>query len=218
WFLWGWKLFASLYWFSMFVANLATLQDIHRYWIFLTNWGVGACVFSYIKYIINNHDIISISDVPLQWFHKFLWILQIVATDASLIITILYWALLTPNFSVFSINNHAINFVIMFIDFFIVAIPTRLLHFIYVSLFALVYIVFSLILHGSGYESAIYPVLNWSTNPGISAGISVGAVIVAPPIVHGLYWCVFQLRTFLGKKANPSQSRTTMASHPLGIS
>uniref|UniRef100_F7AIF7 Protein rolling stone n=2 Tax=Ciona intestinalis TaxID=7719 RepID=F7AIF7_CIOIN len=138
-----------------------------------------------------------------------IWQLQLVAMGLSFIVTVLYWTLFNPKFSVYDYNSHAINFVIMMLDFIIIAIPTRLLHFVYMALLSAIYCIFTAILHGAGYTSHVYSFLNWATNPGLSAGICIGITFVATPLVQTLFWCVYLLRNYLGDKVNPTTSNMT---------
>ena len=123
----------------------------------------------------------------------------------ALFITVLFWSLLAPanlNASVqpISINSHLINLIIILVDLFVCDIPFRLLHFYHTSIGAVVYIVFSLILHGTGYTSAIYPVLDWANRTGLAIGLAFGTVFVAVPIAHSIGFGLYHLRWFIARK------------------
>nr|XP_002129493.2 protein rolling stone [Ciona intestinalis] len=237
WLLFAWKLFAMLYWVAMWVATLVGAANI-TYWVYLTNWDVLVILmylvgsFTVTVYgIVTKEQWIQPTDtgvrtvsgvvdpredktittpvLPLRWFHMLIWQLQLVAMGLSFIVTVLYWTLFNPKFSVYDYNSHAINFVIMMLDFIIIAIPTRLLHFVYMALLSAIYCIFTAILHGAGYTSHVYSFLNWATNPGLSAGICIGITFVATPLVQTLFWCVYLLRNYLGDKVNPTTSNMT---------
>ena len=118
-----------------------------------------------------------------------------------MIITVAFYTLLRPNFTALSINTHAINLVIMILDLSISHIPIRLLHFYHVSFAGIVYTVFSLILHGTGYESSIYPnVLDWTNSSGFSIGMCFIIILVIAPVVQLIAYGLYQLRSFIGRK------------------
>ena len=107
------------------------------------------------------------------------------------------------------------NSVTTLIDLLICKIPIRVLHFYHLCLFALVYTIFSLILHGAGYESRIYPVLDWVNSAGSSIGIALIMILVAAPIAHMLVFGIYKLRVFIASKCitqpqNQSQLSATV--------
>ena len=112
----------------------------------------------------------------------------------------MYWTLLDPNLSSLSINTHLINSIITLIDLLICKIPIRILHFYHLCLCAVVYTIFSLILHGAGYESRIYPVLDWANRVEFSIGIVLIMILVAAPIAHMLVFGIYKLRVFIASK------------------
>ena len=142
----------------------------------------------------------------LRWFHKVVWILFEVSFGGAIIITVAYWSLLADNPNKFDINNHAINTVIMFIDFVFNKIPIRLLHFFLLSFLAVVYTVFSLILHWTGYNSAIYPVLDWTNRSGFALALTLIIIFVVSPIVHGAIYGLYKLKELIYIKVTPNQN------------
>ena len=162
-----------------------------------------------IKNIMNKRLITSgiFADQPLRWFHILNWILHTVAFDIALAVTVIYWVFpgKPAMESAFSINSHALNFVFMFLDLFIINIPERLLHSVHSFNYTIVYTVFLLILHGSGAESKVYPVTDWARNPGLAAGLCVGAAfatILIRCVAYGLY----KLREFIASKTMSTSS------------
>lgn len=136
----------------------------------------------------------------LCWYYTLIWLVHTTALDGSIIITITYYALLTPVFSSTSINNHLINTVIMLIDLFVIAVPVRLYHFVYMSLYALTYTIFSLILFGTGYNTAIYGPLDWEMGPGLAAGLAIGLILLGSLIAHTIMYGLYRLRVLLASK------------------
>ena len=129
-----------------------------------------------------------------------MWIFHEVAFGMALIITVAFWALLSPSLSPLSINAHAINLVIMFLDLSMSNIPIRLLHFYHVSLAGVTYTIFTLILHGAGYESAVYPNLDWVGSPVAAAVLAIILIFIAAPIAHFICFGLYHLRLFIARK------------------
>ena len=150
----------------------------------------------------------------LRWFHKVVWILFEVSFGGAIIITIAYWIFLGNNTSEFSINNHAINTVIMFIDFALNSIPIRLLHFYHLSIFGVVYTFFSLILHWTGYNSAIYPVLDWANRTGFALALTLIIIFVVSPMVHSAIYGLYKLKDLIYLKILSNQSEVPVGNDP----
>jgi len=153
-----------------------------------------------------------IPEQRLRWFHILNWLLHTVAFDIALLVTILYWALLSGSSrkeNAFSINNHALNCIVMVFDLFVSNIPERLLHVVHSFTFAIVYITFLVLLHASGINSSVYPVTNWSTNPWLAAGMCIGAAF-STLVLRCLAFFLFKLRVYTAKKTGTfwANSRT----------
>jgi len=75
-------------------------------------------------------------------------------------------------------------------------------------LFGFVYSIFSVILFASNYIDAIYPFLNWNTNPGLAAGASILVIFVAIPLFHMLAYGLHLLKLFIyGRVTNSGDTR-----------
>jgi len=142
---------------------------------------------------------------PLRWFHILNWILHTVAFDIALAVTIVYWAFLASSKSVLTINKHALNVVVMFLDLFIINIPERFLHSVHSFTDAIIYTVFLLILHGSGAESKVYSVTDWADNPGLAAGLCVGAAFAAI-LIRCVAYGLYKLREYIASKTMSANS------------
>ena len=152
--------------------------------------------------------------LDLRWFHKVVWILFEVSCGVAFIITVAYWSLLEINLSPFSINNHLINAIIMLLELLVNRIPIRILHFYNLFFFSIIYIVFSLILHGSGFSSAIYPVLDWEQNWRLALGLALGIVLLVAPLVHLIVFGIYSVRKAVASKSKkttffPKNSKST---------
>jgi len=150
----------------------------------------------------------------LKWFQNIAWIVYTTALSASLVTDIAFWALLSTNLppsalaSPFNIHEHAINYVLLFVDLFLNNIPLRILHFVYPIGYGLVYTIFTVILWAADHTDAVYPgFLDWESNPGLSALITMLVSFVALPVIHVLwhYW-LYQLRVLIAKKCLDRQN------------
>ncbi|XP_052737932.1 protein rolling stone [Bicyclus anynana] len=147
------------------------------YWfIYLTHWGLGLMVASTGFGVATSARVylygpIS-ADLNLPWFVKTFWVLHNVSVPVAFIITVFYWSLLyNVDFQEemdrgLDIAVHAVNTVIMLLMLMSSSHPTRFLHVAHPFLFALTYVVFSVIYYLAGGinplgEPWIYPVVHW---------------------------------------------------------
>ncbi|XP_078487924.1 protein rolling stone-like [Ciona intestinalis] len=230
------KILFLLYRVIVFLYSLAwVIADVSvyyqpRYWIFLTNWTeVTGCLYFFTALVLAIYGYFSTNrevdrERGANWGSAIVWILINVAFSAALVTDLLYWALLSSGTNSsrlaepFNVHSHAINLLLLIIDIFVTSYPIRLLHFIYPVGYGLVYTSFSLILHGSGFTSAIYSLLNWATSPGIAAAACFGVSFVAMPLSHLLLWGLYHLRTFIARKQGciSDAEETNLESHEMG--
>ena len=93
------------------------------------------------------------SDVSrLPWYMSVFWLLSDICQTVPFIITILYFTFVKKSsfhidgpLSFSAINLHIVNSIIILIDIAVSARPHNLLHFVYVELYALVYVIFMII-------------------------------------------------------------------------
>lgn len=127
------------------------------------------------------------------------------ATVSAFVITIFYWVVIGRNRSAElnsrprTIHLHVTNSVLALIDIFMVAFPTRLLHFIYTVLYGVVYGFFMLIMHWTGVDSQIYGVVDWANTPGVAAGWLILAAIVMPTAIHSIAFGLYHLRACIAR-------------------
>ena len=139
----------------------------------------------------------------LRWFHKLNWILFSVGATNAFLVTGLFWVVLAPsrtavqNLNPITFHLHGTNSILFLVEIFMVAFPTRLLHFVYPIIFSFTYAVFSVILHFTGVNSSIYPVLNFVENAGLAVGTIVGSAFVLTPVLHSVVYLFYRLRTFI---------------------
>lgn len=136
----------------------------------------------------------------LPWYFKLTWIFYCIATAASVLVTVMFFAALWPQMDhaggidMENLQLHGINSVIVFVDLLLNAIPVRLLHGIYVVIYGVIYVIFTAIFYGAGNHAAIYPgVLDWGM-PGRTIGIVLGVAILGVTIIQFLLFCVHKIK------------------------
>lgn len=143
----------------------------------------------------------------LQCHHKFLWFIHVIAATAGLLVTATYWSVLASDDPVDAntITKHALNSVFMVVDTSVSAIPVRLLHSLYVVLYMLIYLAFSVIywlLGGTNNQgnSYIYKNLDYDNFKPINGGLMVFFLLVVLPIIHLILFSIVKLRDHLYTK------------------
>ena len=143
--------------------------------------------------------------LELNWFNKLVWVMFTTAITGVLGTDLAFWIFLSGNLSPeilrnpFNLQEHLINYILLFIDLFINDIPIRLLHCIYPMGYAIVYILFTVILWASNFTSAVYPTLNWEINPLSSTLLSLGVIFIAVPLLHVFHFGLYHLRSWLAR-------------------
>lgn len=92
----------------------------------------------------------------------------------------------------------------MLFDFFIIAIPIRLLHFWHPLVYGLFYILFTVIFQAAGGTDPagrpyIYYVLDFFGKPGLAFFTTGMGIFVGLPLLWFLIFCMYFLRVFLNK-------------------
>ena len=180
-------------------------------------WQVNVCA---CRNRIHDVTVISFTNVKplmyfladLRWFHKVVWLVFEAVISGALITDILFWGLLSSRLSSqalahqFNIHEHVVAYLLLLIDLFINKIPLRFLHFPYTAGYGLTYAIFTLILHGAGVRSAVYPPLDWANSPGIAVLYSLVASLIAMPVAHILHWGFYHLRAFIARSCDVEDS------------
>lgn len=126
------------------------------------------------------------------------WYFQNLTFTVEIFICIFYWALLrSGGFDALDIHKHLIVGVMVLIDLFVVANETRYLHVLYMIPAFSLYGVLSLVLHATGVNSAIYPVLDWKNNVTSAALYTCASVFVMPFVVHAIVYGLSVLRKYI---------------------
>ncbi|KAL3852764.1 hypothetical protein ACJMK2_016380 [Sinanodonta woodiana] len=142
-------------------------------------------------------DIVKGECSETPWYLKVLWIFYNVINTVAIFVTLLYWTLLPPKHDHSSINKHVVNSVFVILGICITAKPIRLYHVYQPMVFAVIYLVFSVIYQNAG-GGVIYKPLDWDT-PGRTFGVAVGVVFVAVPIIHTFCFFLSKLRQLIGR-------------------
>ncbi|KAJ8022517.1 Protein rolling stone [Holothuria leucospilota] len=141
------------------------------------------------------------------WYFKIQWAMQNTVCAAEVFITCLYWFLeYDPGEGHFyNVNVHGVGLVLVTVDFLLVANPFRFLHFIYPSLYAIVYFAFTLIYFLAGGlnpddQTFIYEgVLDWGSSPGMTLIVALITSLVVSPFLCGVYFLLYLLKLSFGK-------------------
>ena len=94
--------------------------------------------------------------------------------------------------------THLANSVYVLLDLFITAMPVRLFHVIYPSIYAVVYCVFTVIywaaggVNDSGFHY-VYKSLDWN-NAGSAGPTVAGVAFIGVPLVHLVFWSLHMMR------------------------
>jgi hypothetical protein len=108
------------------------------------------------------------------------------------------WFYFTGNDPV-STEFHAVNTVYVVLNFFFCAKPVHLLHFIYPSIYGIIYAIFSVIYQLGGDNPPTYNILNWN-KPGTAATCAIILVLVTVPGVHMTFFGLYKLRVFINER------------------
>lgn len=159
-------------------------------------------------------------EVPLKGHHKAMWIIYETGASVAVVITLLYWSLLsggnlTGVYLGLDITTHALNSFFLLIEVAITSLPIRVLHVIYPVCFAFIYMIFTVIYWaGEGTDAIynkrfVYPILDYSNSPGLAVGLFLGAALVAVPLVHVcIFYGLYRLREFVVTKRRRDRVNT----------
>uniref|UniRef100_F6XPY9 Protein rolling stone n=1 Tax=Ciona intestinalis TaxID=7719 RepID=F6XPY9_CIOIN len=140
------------------------------------------------------------STAPLRWFHVTTAIFQVMSFSVAIFVSVIYatteWKSkrATLDFSFQNLNLHFANTLLMFCDVIITNIPTRLLHFIYVCLFTLIYDLYLMTLHFTGAESALYKIVNWNNDVTWVVCFYIVMIFIVSPFTHSIMFLVFTIK------------------------
>ncbi|KAL3289683.1 hypothetical protein HHI36_023087 [Cryptolaemus montrouzieri] len=192
-----------------------------KWLIYLTNWGYTACTFQallaafmlsvcVLAYKLKTYTYVK--DKVLKAYRLY-WAFNIMATTMAFAITIIYWVFVYDKkkneLDIMNFLLHAMNTIVMTLDFWMVSHPFRFVHCIYPLAFSLVYGIFSALYYLAGGTSRegknyIYSILNWSTPlKCLLVCVGVGTIVF---VVHLIYFSMYCLRKIIHKKLGRMKS------------
>lgn len=138
------------------------------------------------------------------WFVSVTWAMQPAALVASLMVFLLYWALLyTPGDTIHGISvvTHGINFLIMLVDFLVCRQPLYLAHIFMPCGYSVAYLLFTLLYFAGGgvnhedlVSPYIYSVLDWGGNTAGTFRLGALILLLGVPILWIFLYCCFLAR------------------------
>ncbi|XP_034834767.1 protein rolling stone-like [Maniola hyperantus] len=200
---------------AIIIASIILTSEfgVGAYWpIYLTHWGLVfitvASGFGFVVAVIAYLQG-SIDDTfGLPWYIKVYWASYNIAIPLAIFITIFYWIFLANASEDFAVNFvldmfiHAVNSILMLILLFSARQPSNALHFYFLIVLSIIYIIFTVIYYAAGGTDPfgnpfIYPVLNWS-DPG-AAVLMIIISIVLVTIIHFITVLLSLARDALGR-------------------
>lgn len=200
------RLFHSLMFLLVFavyaVVAFQSVTTTLRGLAFFTMWSYIICIMYsiyatiYIRCTVKHKEFLMVRDISLP--SKILWILHSVAVDVTFSVSILFWFGKLPCKKVLPLYTdliHIWNTVLMLMDFFVVAIPIRILH-VYASIIvASIYAVFTYVYYylggvGSHKQHALYPLLDWKNDVTKALLVVIGSLVflvVFRFVIYGMY-------------------------------
>lgn len=201
------RLFHSLMFLLVFtIYATVTFQSVTtslRGLAYITTWSYIICiVYSiyatiYIQCIAKRKDFFVVMDISVP--SKLLWILHSLAIDLAFSVSILFWLGKFFCKKIFPLHTdlmHIWNSIFMLMDFFVVAIPIRILH-VYASVIvALIYAVFTYVYYylgdvaGTHKQYALYPLLDWKNDVITAVFVVVGStafLVIFRFVIYGMY-------------------------------
>ena len=211
-----------VFWLAISLWSLAA--DANAKWItFLTHWTLLLELIYLSFAVFSTYMAIYDTKVPdgvgeaTPWFISVTYALQPMVLIASLLVFLMYWALVyTPPLRALSVMTHGSNFVVMLIDLLLVRNPMYLSHVLMrkprhspatsrrrarphlsacfnwrgpAMAYAIVYLIFSVIYWAATGEN-IYDALDWG-NPSGAGKLSALILFVGLPFLWILLYCVF---------------------------
>ncbi|KAH8333993.1 protein rolling stone [Drosophila kikkawai] len=198
-----------------------------RWFIYLTDWGFSLCFYccTYGAVVATIYFIRPSYFAPGSRALKIYWISHYTTVVLAMLITLVFWAALYPSMpemgaELYNLWAHAFNSICMIFDCFMVAFPTRIMHFVYPFIAGITYGVFSLIYFWSGGVDPmgnrfIYFILDWE-RPGLAIGTVCGCVVLVScfcVLVFGFYRLRISMHECCSKK--PEEIPATTAPPPI---
>jgi len=195
--------------FIMTSVLVASMIDTHNktgfeyWWVWLTHWTLLFQVAYLILAVACTWNLrtdgVELAHQPVRLIQA-LWLLQGIVVPATFLVTVMYWLLVfdwtDPKLRVISFLTHGLNFAIQLSDLLVSAQPYLFMHGVYFLLFAISYLIFSIVHYCSGIGSGdgrkyIYKSLDWGS-PGSASFTGAIVLILISPLVNLLFWWIVQ--------------------------
>ncbi|CAG9796422.1 unnamed protein product [Diatraea saccharalis] len=166
------------------------------FFLYMTHWGllliVIESVFGIIVTVKKSRTNYMDATFGLPWYVKTYWVLYNVTIPVAFLITVFYWGILktsgkmekyAPN-PVLDVMLHGGNSVAMLVELLLSAHPSRLMHIFQPLLFALAYLLFTVVYYFAGGHDPwgnafIYPVIDWSKPQQTAVVVTLTALFLA---------------------------------------
>ena len=150
-----------------------------------------------------------IATPSLVWYEKTVWFLWVISANAGLVVTVEYWLLVfRPPTSFMDISVHALNSFFILTELFTGKLPVRILHWVYVMIFSIIYAVFTIIYWAAGGVNGrgdpfIYRILDYENGkPGSIAAVLLCSVFIVAPLIQFILYGLHRIRLRMDKKKN----------------
>ncbi|XP_061709169.1 protein rolling stone-like [Cydia pomonella] len=197
---------------------------VPQWLVYLTTWGI-ILVFAmgasglFVSICALKKKLPEVGKPP--WYVTMYWVLYNISVTLAIVVTMLYWRLLSKNASKYSIHDryfwletslHGFNAVLVLIELLASRTPVRLAHIYQPLLLGVVYTVFSKIYQKAGGTGAdgepyIYKFLDWS-EPQVSFTTTIGTAIITI-FVYVFLWAFAFARDVLSRICCSTRHRTT---------
>ena len=118
----------------------------------------------------------GVEDGP-SWYQLVQWVLFYLAVSTAPIVLLVYWGFVydpeVSEINFVAIAVHGLNGLLVFFDVFFSGMPMRILHFYFVGIFAVVYVIFTVIYFYASGRNFVYSVLDYDDNRAAAAGYTV---------------------------------------------
>lgn len=193
-----WLVFLTHWSYSMLTAHLLVATVISLVHVLHDSSGIRIAVNRGDRGIISQR-------MSKPFYMKLSWLLFVIASGSAFMVTCIYFGAVFPQrgvgyLNVEDINLHIMNSVVIILEFIIAALPVRLLHGVYLFVFGLMYIVFSVIYWSFDHRRVIYPhVLDWNF-PGRTMIYMLLVGFVFIPLLQSFLFGLYSLRRFIYRR------------------
>ncbi|KAI0227335.1 hypothetical protein LSAT2_022204 [Lamellibrachia satsuma] len=198
----------AAYFSTMTIYSFLTFNSYSKWFIYMTHWSYSVITLNTVlqavcvtrHYINYKREGFDKECQKMRLTFKVIWVLQNITCTSAPLVSVMYWSLFYhgKGLDLANTNTHIANSVYVLIDILITAIPVRLAHFIYVQIFAMVYVSFTVIywaLGGKGIhgEQYIYSMLHHGHKP-VSAVVWFIGLTLVSMVIHCCVFAVYLLR------------------------